>query len=140
MKFANRRVWPVCWPSFIGYFSLVLDRLHNRTGRSSIQSIQNGHIFFRYFKIINVGITPDPAWVVALGQRYPALLQRISNQNLSRRLSVFICDTDQRGLTCFIVSNEGCIGLDDNTVGSAVRSNDSLLAPRVELSIKIKNS
>lgn len=55
-----------------------------------IEGIQRRHIFLLNLKIKHLGIALNVLGIVALGQRYPVLLQRIADQDLRRGFFVFL--------------------------------------------------
>lgn len=113
--------------------SLILNSLHNSPPRPLIKPVQDSHVVPTNFKIVNIRIFLDPTRRIALWQRYPSLLQAVSYQDLRHSFIVFLGKRGDGGIVCFLVTNDGGVGLDDDVVFVAVVDYRALLAPGVEL-------
>ena len=116
--------------------SLVDNGLDDGTVSSLIERIQSPHILLADVKVEDVGIRGNALLSISLGQRYPPLLQGISDQHLLGSLIIFLGDFDQGRVVCFVVAHDGRVCLDNNSVLFAVGVDLALLAPRVQLETK----
>ena len=112
---------------------LVIDSLHDRSARALVQRIQRRHVLRRDFKAVNIRILRDTLRIVALGQRHPALLQAVPDQDLARRLAVLLRHGAQRRVVRLLVAHERAVRLDDDPVLLAVLDDLALLAPGMQL-------
>ena len=113
--------------------NLIRHRLHNRPRLAHIQAIQLLHIPLIQLEPIHILVLLDATRRIALGQRHPALLQTVADQDLRRRDAVFLADADEGGVVGFLRADEGRVGFDDDLVPGAVGGDGSLLAPGVQL-------
>lgn len=113
--------------------SLVLNSLHNSTCAPLIKRVQQIHIVGTDIKVENVGVGGDPLRVIRLGQWYPFLLQRITDQDLLCGLVVSLGDLDESRVVGFIVAHDGGVCFDNDSVLLAECVDRPLLAPWVKL-------
>lgn len=98
-----------------------------------VERVQDIHILHADIETEHVCIGSDTFWVIGLGQRYPALLQRVADQDLLRGPVVLLRNLDKGGVIGFVVANDGRVGFDDDAVLLAVCVDGALLTPWVEL-------
>lgn len=102
-----------------------------------IQTIQRRHIILIKLESVQIRICLDTRWGITFRQRYPVLLQTVSDQHLAGRLVVFLGDADEVLFVGFVVADERAIGLDDDVVVAAVFDDFALLVPGVKLQQEI---
>ena len=109
--------------------------MHNRSVPSLVQCIKDNHVLITNLELEDVGIILDPVWIVAFGQWNPFLLQRVSQQYLSRSFRVLIRDSKESRVVSHVISDQGRVCLDNDPKIFAICIDLLLLAPRVELQI-----
>lgn len=71
-----------------------------------------------------------------MDQSYPALLQTVSDEDLTCALVVLLCNGIQGGVICFLVTDQWAICLNEDLVVETVLDCFLLLVPGVELQIE----
>lgn len=103
---------------------------------AKIQRIELGHVLVRKFEIVHVRICNDSLGGVRLGQGNVALLQRPADEDLSARLADSASDGFQHWVIEALPSDDGAVGLNYDTVSSAVVDDRFLLTPGVEFDLR----
>jgi hypothetical protein len=96
-----------------------------------IQCVQPLHGILAHFKVKNVHILLDSLRIRALGQRHPAFLYAVSNQNLGRGLAVRLRNITQGRIVEAFACRQRTVCLHGDTVVAAVLDQVPLLAPRM---------
>lgn len=98
-----------------------------------VERIQSIHILRADIEAEHVCVGGNAIWVIGLGQWYPALLQRIADQDLLRGMLVLLRDLNEGRVIGFVIADDGRVGFDDDTMLLAVRVDGALLTPWVKL-------
>lgn len=72
--------------------ALISDSLDDSTLCALIKIIQGLHVFLTEVKVVYICVALDPAGRITLWQRHPALLQAVSDENLSSAFVVSLGD------------------------------------------------
>lgn len=120
--------------------ALILHRLNDCSLLSLIQLVQQAHILLIQLEIEHVRIGHDSSGRITLRQRYPTLLQTVTDKDLVGILLVLLCHFDQGLVAGFHVANERTVCFDDDVVLVAVIDNVALLAPGMQLGLQVSPS